>query len=54
MTTDDGYILNTVRIPYPKGENASTTSDNTTKPAVLVLHGIWSNPEDFIISGKTR
>lgn len=53
MITDDGYILNTVRIPYPKGKNASTTSDNTTKPAVLLLHGIWSNPEDLIISGKT-
>ncbi|XP_066246257.1 lipase 3-like [Euwallacea similis] len=48
VVTNDNYILNTVRIP--RGRNESSTS-NSTKPAVLLLHGIWSHPADFIIMG---
>ncbi|ERL91187.1 hypothetical protein D910_08526 [Dendroctonus ponderosae] len=48
ITTDDGYILTTVRIPQGKNESSDS---NTTKPVALLLHGIWSNPKDLIIKG---
>lgn len=48
ITTDDGYILTTLRIPHGKNES---TDSNTTKPVALLLHGIWSSPNDLIIKG---
>ncbi|XP_066152578.1 lipase 3-like [Euwallacea fornicatus] len=50
VETKDNYILNTVRIPRARNENGNSTSK---KPAVLLLHGIWSNPQDFIIKGDS-
>lgn len=51
ITTEDGYILNTVRIPCPKNKYCDKT---VKKPAVLLLHGIWSNPEDLILNGNKK
>ncbi|KAL1489302.1 hypothetical protein ABEB36_014225 [Hypothenemus hampei] len=48
IITPDKYILTTVRIPRGLNESSSNT---TKKHPVILLHGIWSNPQDLILMG---
>lgn len=48
ITTDDGYILTTHRIPHGKNQTG------TNKLAVLMVHGMLSSSADFVNLGSDR
>lgn len=47
ITTEDGYNLLLVRIPYDRSESPSTNS----KPPILFVHGILASFNDFLVTG---
>ncbi|KAJ8952379.1 hypothetical protein NQ318_014470 [Aromia moschata] len=47
ITTEDGYILNIHRIPHGKDEQVK--AENSTKPAVLLMHGLVLSSVSFFI-----
>nr|CAD7463606.1 unnamed protein product [Timema tahoe] len=49
VTTEDGYILTMHRIPYGK-----ISSDVTSRPAVMVQHGLFSSSADWIVMGPGK
>lgn len=46
MTTDDGYMLQTNRI-------VTKTNSNTTKPAVLLIHGFLGYSGNYVINANS-
>eukprot|EP00347_Sterkiella_histriomuscorum_P000964 403373853 len=52
IDTADGYTLNIFRIPGPRGESLSQSIINSSnREPVLMLHGILSSSEGFIMNG---
>ncbi|KAL5276809.1 LIPA.2 family protein [Megaselia abdita] len=48
VTTADGYILELHRIPHPKHYKGNTNK----RPIVLLVHGIYSSADCFLINGE--
>eukprot|EP00485_Elphidium_margaritaceum_P005877 CAMPEP_0202692744 /NCGR_PEP_ID=MMETSP1385-20130828/7052_1 /ASSEMBLY_ACC=CAM_ASM_000861 /TAXON_ID=933848 /ORGANISM="Elphidium margaritaceum" /LENGTH=419 /DNA_ID=CAMNT_0049348331 /DNA_START=18 /DNA_END=1277 /DNA_ORIENTATION=+ len=46
ITTEDGYILGTFRIPY--GRNESINALNSGKPVVLLMHGLLDSSYTWV------
>lgn len=46
ITTDDGYILGTFRIPH--GRNESRNAINSGKPVVLLMHGLLDSSYTWV------
>eukprot|EP00484_Ammonia_sp_Unknown_P019414 CAMPEP_0197041064 /NCGR_PEP_ID=MMETSP1384-20130603/17662_1 /TAXON_ID=29189 /ORGANISM="Ammonia sp." /LENGTH=402 /DNA_ID=CAMNT_0042471921 /DNA_START=32 /DNA_END=1240 /DNA_ORIENTATION=+ len=46
VTTEDGYILGTFRIPY--GRNESQNAQNSGKPVVLLMHGLLDSSYTWV------
>lgn len=49
VTTRDGYILRTFRIPHGRHENASEAS-TTIRPPVLLLHGVSLSSTCWVVN----
>lgn len=47
ITTEDGYMLNLYRIPYGRSNKYSYK----IRPPVLLIHGLSSSCEDFVVTG---
>ena len=53
IETWDGYILDIYRIPGPRHESLTEAlaKANTVREPVLMLHGITSSSETFVMNG---
>ncbi|KAL3266158.1 hypothetical protein HHI36_010343 [Cryptolaemus montrouzieri] len=49
VTTNDGYILYLVRIPFGRDGN-----NDQKRPPVLIMHGLLSSSQDWVAYGRNR
>ncbi|CAH0547946.1 unnamed protein product [Brassicogethes aeneus] len=52
IETEDGYLLDMFRIPHGVQENNAT--DNKSRPAALLMHGLMGSAENFVILGPDK
>lgn len=50
IRTEDGYLLEMFRIPYGRADVAPLTP----RPAVLLMHGLLTSAESWVITGPER
>ena len=51
IDTPDGYTLNLFRIPGPRGESLSSALRARNREPLLLLHGVLSSSECFVMNG---